>query len=62
MKPEVTYSLESGTFVVTGLDAEQLDACLDGLLRLIERKMAELAEGEGNGNDIDIDIDNLNEN
>ena len=60
MKPEVTYSLESGTYAVTGLDEEQLDACLDGLLRLVERKMAELAEGKGNGND--IDIDNLNEN
>lgn len=60
MKPEVTYSLESGTFAITGLNAEQIDACRDGLLRLIERKMAELAEGKGNGND--IDIDNLNEN
>ncbi len=62
MKPEVTYSLESGTFAITGLDAEQLDACLDGLLRLIERKMAELAEGKGKGNGNDIDINNLNEN
>lgn len=60
MKPEVTYSLESGAFAITGFDAEQLDACLDGLLRLVERKMAEQAEGEGNGND--IDINNLNEN
>lgn len=60
MKPEVTYSLETGAFTITGLDAEQLEACLDGLLRLIERKMAELAEGEGKGND--IDINNLNEN
>ena len=60
MIPKLTYSLESGSFDITGLDAEQLDACLDGLLRLVERKMAELAEGEGNGND--IDINNLNEN
>lgn len=60
MIPKLTYSLESGSFAITGLDAEQLDACLDGLLRLDGRKMAELAEGEGNGND--IDINNLNEN
>lgn len=57
MIPKLTYSLESGSFAITGLDAEQFDACLDGLLRLVRRK---LAEGEGNGND--IDINNLNEN
>lgn len=60
MIPKLTYPLESGSFAITELDAEQLDACLDGLLRLVGRKMAELAEGEGNGND--IDINNLNEN
>ena len=60
MIPKVIYSLESGSFAITGLNAEQLDACLDGLLRLVERKIAELTEGEGNGND--IDINNLNEN
>lgn len=60
MKPKLTYRGESGAFAITGLDAEQLDACLDGLLRLVLRKMAEQAEGEGNEND--IDINNLNEN
>ena len=60
MKLKLTYFQESGSFTITGLDAEQLAACLDGLLRLVGRKMAELAEGEGNGND--IDINNLTEN